>query len=57
MNLPFPFFHSLCDDTGVLEIPRVNDRVQVTATTQMKMMKDLARLALPRRPSTPVTVP
>lgn len=58
INLPFLcLIQRLCDDNGVLDLSRVDGRIHVIATTQMKEIKDPARLALPQRPSALITVP
>lgn len=47
----------LCDGAGVLEILKVNERVQETNIRLTKTMKDLAYLILLRRPRDLSTAP
>lgn len=58
MTLPFPgLVQLLYDEASVSEIPRVDERVKVIATSQTGMIKDLAYLELPMRPYAPNIVP
>lgn len=57
MTFPFPcIIYRLCDKSRVLEIPSVYERVEVTAVTQTKLVKDPAHPVFLRRPRAPTII-